>query len=96
MIDKGSTPMWDVNHVMPASRFAQLLVSKLTRKKKPAMVYLGSWLWFAYLISFLAWCAGWFVGVRFWDLIGRGPMGMNALKRIVEQEERGEEGKKQI
>ncbi|KAE9368213.1 NAD(P)-binding protein [Stipitochalara longipes BDJ] len=84
-IDKASNPEWEM---MPASQFAQTLVSKLTLKKKPAMVYLGSKLWFAYLLSFVAWCAGWFVGVRFWDLISAGPMGMKELKKIVEREER--------
>ena len=92
MIDKATNPLWDV---MPASQFAQTLASKLTCERKPAMVYLGSKLWFGYLLNFLAWCAGWFVGVRFWDLVCRGPTGMVALKRIMEQEEREQEGKKQ-
>ncbi len=83
---------------MSSSQFAESLASKLTYKKKPAMVYLGSKLWVAYLMSFAAWCAAWVVGVRFWDLVSEGPMGMKALKGIVEREEREKEneGKKKV
>jgi 1-acylglycerone phosphate reductase len=90
-IIKGSYQNWDN---MTAAQFANTLVSKITRKRKPAMVYLGSKLWFAYLMSFIAWCASWFTGVRFWDLVMSPVTGMSELKKIVEKEER--EGKKEI
>jgi 1-acylglycerone phosphate reductase len=75
-------------NMMPSSQFAERLVSKLTQKRKPAMVYLGSKLWLAYSMYFAAWCASWFVGVRFWDLVMGGPFGMVELKRIVRERER--------
>ena len=52
------------------------------------MVYPGSKLWLAYLASFVAWCASWFVGVRFWDMVVRRPFGMEELNRIVGESER--------
>jgi hypothetical protein len=59
-----------------------------------SMVYLGSELWFAYLMSFMGWCASWFIGGRFWDLVMSPIFGMRELKKIVEQEEG--EGKEEI
>jgi hypothetical protein len=79
---------------MPASQFAKKLVSKLTQKRKPAMVYLGSKLWFAYLMQVVAWFASWFVGVKFWDLVIAPAFGMRKLKQIVEKKER--DGKKEL
>jgi hypothetical protein len=69
-------------------------VSKLTQKRKPAMDYLGSKLWFAYSMSFMAWCASWFIGGRLWDLVMSPIFGMSELKQTVEKEEY--EGKKEI
>jgi 1-acylglycerone phosphate reductase len=89
-IDKAARPSWTF---MPAPIFASKLVSKLLRKKKPAMVYLGTGLWFAYLCYFVAWCASWFVGVKFWDMALGRPFGMVELKRIVEEREGGEKVK---
>jgi 1-acylglycerone phosphate reductase len=90
-IIKSSYQNWDN---MTADQFATKLVSKLTQKEKPAMVYLGSKLWFAYLMSFIAWCASWFIGVRFWDLVASPVTGMGELKKIVQKE--GREAKKKI
>jgi 1-acylglycerone phosphate reductase len=98
LISQASNPSFIQENIMSSSQFAETLTSKLTREKKPAMVYLGSGLWVAHLMSFMAWCAGWLVGVRFWDLVSEGPMGMKALKGIVEREEREKEkeGKKLV
>jgi hypothetical protein len=90
-IEKAANLDWNN---MPASLFAEKLVSKLIQKRKPAVVYLGSKLWFAYLMQVMAWCASWFVGVRFWDLVIAPAFGMRELKKIVEKNER--DGKKEI
>jgi 1-acylglycerone phosphate reductase len=72
--------------------FAEKLVSKLVRERKPAMVYLGDKLWLAYAMWAVAWCASWFVGVRWWDMVMAGPFGLKDLKRMVKENE-GKKGK---
>lgn len=80
----------------PTPEFARKLVTKVLRKKKPPIVYIGARLWMAYLLASLAWFAGWFVGVRFWDFIGERPWGMRELKMIVRGREKAEREKKKL
>ena len=84
LIDKAASQTWTF---MPTPVFASKLVSKLLLKKKPAMVYIGAGFGLAYVIYFVAWCASWFMGVRFWDLVVSRPFGMVELKKIVEEKE---------
>lgn len=84
-IDKAANPTWTF---MPTPVFASKLVSKLLLTKKPAMMYIGAGFGLAYVLYFVAWCASWFMGVRFWDLVVSKPFGMVELKKIVKERER--------
>jgi hypothetical protein len=84
-IENAANSDWSM---MLSSQFTEKLLSKITQKRKLAMVCPGSKLWLAYLASFVAWCASWFVGVRFWDMVMRRPFGMVGLNRIVGESEK--------